>query len=312
MTPAENMDGNIGVGSLTSLVPGATSFDASVEKESRHMSMQSLQASLPAPLLQQYQKAPLDYGAVQSGSFNEPQMRQPVEHPNTFGYGHQIQQNLSGHMSSPHQPIRQSVSGSVADSPGFLSRQNSAPMPIRSNGFSMNPEPFDRNFLRDSRHQDRQPAPPAPANFQYDSILPLNDRRPTAQHHFEDLSHKPGMATNIFSRDQPQPKSDQDIVNNIFGQPVQAPPFNETANDLQREGNDSLLQTFGNLSFGGGGGGNELGLEGANWDWEGLMNDDSNNRVHRVGLGGVRLDTSTEMPNTSDVSSNQFKSNWNK
>lgn len=185
-------------------------------------------------------------------------------------------------------------------------------MPIRSNGFSMNPEPFDRNFLRDSRHQDRQPAPPAPANFQYDSILPLNDRRPTAQHHFEDLSHKPGMATNIFSREQPQPKSDQDIVNNIFGQPVQAPPFNETANDLQREGNDSLLQTFGNLSFGGGVGGNELGLEGANWDWEGLMNDDSNNRVHRVGLGGVRLDTSTEMPNTSDVSSNQFKSNWNK
>lgn len=305
LNTTEVVDGNIGVGSLAGLVPHATQFSTGPQKETGQMPMQLVRASSTVPPLSQYPKTPLDFGAIPNRSFNEPSMRQPLEHSSTFGYGQQIhQQILSGQMNSPQQPMRSSASSSVNVSPAYMARQNSAPIPVRPNGSQMNPEPFDRNFLRDNLHQDRQPAS---GNFQYDTILPLNHGRPASQQHFANVSQESNIASNIFSRQQAHPKNDHDVVNNLFGQPVQAPSYPAATTGSRGGRTDSLLQSFGNLSFGTGGD-NELGLEGANWDWEGLMNDESSSN-HRVGLGGVRLDTSSEMP-TNRNAENQFQSNW--
>jgi len=98
---------------------------------------------------------------------------------------------------------------------------------------------------------------------------------------------------------------DQDIVNNLFG-PSNEPP----RNDRSTHTNDSLAQGFNSLSLRSG---NDLGLDGANWDWEALMKDSIEDQVshtpHRIGLGGVRLDTS-EMPNNRDTSNSVQHPRW--
>jgi hypothetical protein len=71
-------------------------------------------------------------------------------------------------------------------------------------------------------------------------------------------------------------------------------------------GVDPLLQGFENLSFGENGN-NDL----AGWDWDGLMNDEGSSG-RRVGLGGVRLDTSIGFLNNSDgsTSNNSNTNQW--
>mmetsp|Transcript_6346 Transcript_6346/g.9334 ORF Transcript_6346/g.9334 Transcript_6346/m.9334 type:complete len:130 (+) Transcript_6346:2-391(+) len=91
--------------------------------------------------------------------------------------------------------------------------------------------------------------------------------------------------------------NDQGYVNNLFS----AAPQPEMNMD-RPAGTESLVQDFNALSFGEGS---------AHWDWDSLMTDlnEENTAQHRVGLGGVRLDTSLEVPNTRD-NTNLSNPNW--
>jgi len=204
-----------------------------------------------------------------------------------------------------------SVRTSAEPPPAFLSRQNAGPLPIRNNGAQMNPmvgqEAFDGNFLRGNLRQERPP----PDNFHFDTILPLNDGRIPPQRQFTNVSqgsNRPNFNDlNIGFSGQRQSHNDQDVVNNMFRQPVPAP----SRPPVDRQGGggaESLLQGFGAMSFVGEGGSNELGLEGADWDWEGLMNDDGASQP-RVGLGGVRLDSSAELAKNMD-NAKQYNRQW--
>ncbi len=304
---AEVHDGHISAASLPGSAPDVAHFPVSLQNETGQEPMRPLRES-SLPPLSQYTNAPLDFGTMPNDrSLNEPPMRQPLEHTNGFGYGQQIRhQTLPVQMNSPRQTMPPTASNSVHASPAaYLARQSSAPLPFRPSGSQMSPEPFDRNFLRGNFNEDRQSLS---GNFQFDTILPLNNGGAVPPHNFTNVAQEPNIGSNLFSRQPMQPKNDHDVVSDLFGQPVHSPHYPLVTSESQGERADPLLQGFGGLSLGGGGGDNGLGLEGANWDWEGLMNDEGSSN-HRVGLGGVRLDTTSEMQAKRNTE-NQFQSNW--
>ena len=292
-------DGNIGVGPLTGLVHD-TSFAANPRTELAPPPMSSLQGSLAVPSKSTYSTSPLEFGALPTRSLND----QAVQHqPNNFFYP---QQSLTEEMNAPRQVLRSNLSNSVEVSPAPKSRQMSAPLPVRQTGLQMNPESFERNFVYESSYQDRQTMH---GNFQYDTILPLNDGQPVSRNQFGNFPQESAVTPTAFPRQRSQPNNDQDMVNNLFGQPIPSPSYAASTSESQGLRPDLTQLGFGNLSLSPSPQNNNvLGLEGAQWDWDSLMNDEgASNR--RVGLGGIRLDTSTEIP-TSRSKESRFAHNW--
>jgi len=247
------------------------------------------------------QSLPLDYGPLPNNLPNGLMSQQPMQQPSTFAYGQQ--QSLPGHHPSPEQPFPSNIPSRA--SPVFLNRQGSAPLPEHNVALQMNSAMNsiggnDGSFLRGTYSRDQQLPP---------HIMPLSSNHGNFENLAEGTNSIPmlGLGSDggtLFPGHQ-QSNDDQALVNNIFGNPVpsssrlSAPVDRESAN----VGADPLLQGFENLSFGESGN-NDL----AGWDWDGLMNDEGSSG-RRVGLGGVRLDTSTVMFNNSDGTSNTNQ--WN-
>ena len=262
------------------------------------------------------------YGQLPNGiPLNGRAMNQQTSQPH-----HRHSSNLDvygfpSQMHSPQPPFPSDVSATTAASPPdnqlFLSRQASASLPISNGGVQMQqmplPESFDRNFLRGSIHQEQ--SVPAAGNYQYDTIPPQHDRKSgigsSASKQLQYYNVTPfgvngvasmGVASaNLqssvpFQSQHSQPTTnDQGYVNNLFS----ARPHLEM-NTNHQPGTESLVRDFNTLSFGEGS---------AHWDWDSLMKDlhEENTPQRRVGLGGVRLDTSLELPNARD---NTNQSNW--
>lgn len=246
--------------------------------------------------LGQGQSLPLDYGALPNRLSNDPMTQHTLQQQSSFHqYGEQDvrQQPLPGHLPSPQQPFPTNITSSTNASPVFLNTQRPTPLHGHNIGLQLNQamnaagvgvEPFDRNFLRGTYVHDQQLPPPG-------TIMPLSAGN---QGNFDNVS--PGSS--LFSGHQQS--NNNALLNNIFGNPVRVP--SRTAAPADRQSGNigaDLLQGFGSMSFGENGN-NDVGLEPPDWDWDGLMNDESSSG-RRVGLGGVRLDTSAVESNNSNT-----------
>jgi len=244
---------------------------------------------------------PMNYGQPLNQSTFNNQIDIQQDHQRTNDH------NMYGHDLPPHLPLspppvgsRFYVSGSI---PNNLSVRNNE---VQNHPSVRQPKPFNRAFLGQQENSERK-------KIQYDTVLPVDRegidflRMSAAGEQLSNIQHLQNSTCQMkFGNDSGLPTfRDQDIVNNLFG-PSNEPP----RNDRSTHTNDSLAQGFNSLSLRSG---NDLGLDGANWDWEALMKDSIEDQVshtpHRIGLGGVRLDTS-EMPNNRDTSNSVQHPRW--
>lgn len=257
---------------------------------------------------------PFNYGMLPNTRFlNDPMTPQPLNQPST---SFSQQRFPSDYPTASEQSFVQNPGMPTTSSSAFLNRQSSAPLPLRTAEMQFNtapiremernivgaPEAFDNHFLRGSfPHEEPQPN----NDMRYNTILPLTGKSQIPLMNGGQSS--PSMANaDLTGRDIPlfsvrqEPHSEHDLLSNLFGHgmPSQPPPSS---------GADSLLQGFGNLSFGESGN-TDFGLGGANWDWEGLVGDERSSS-RSFGLGGVRLDTSSEF---SDNNNNNNNNNTNR
>ena len=292
-------DGEIDIGTLAAMQSGE--MHASFEEGIGEQSLFGLVRG---------QSLPLDYGALPNNVPNGLMSQQSMQQPSSFAYGQQqtSQQSLSGHHPPPEQQFPSNMPNRVGASPVFLNRQRSSPLPEHNVGLQMNSAMNsiggnDGSFLRGTYSRDQQLPP---------HIMPLSSNHGNFENVSEGTNSMPilGLGSDggtLFPGHQ-RSNDDQSLVNNLFGNPV--PVSSRFSTPVDREsanvGADPLLQGFENLSFGENGN-NDL----AGWDWDGLMNDEGSSG-RRVGLGGVRLDTSTGMFNNSDgsTSNNSNTNQW--
>ena len=292
-------DGEIDIGTLAAMQSGEihSSFEDGIGEQSLFGLVRG-------------QSLPLDYGALPNNMTNGLMSQQSMQQPSSFAYGQQqmSQQSLSGHPTPPEQPFPSNIPSRVGASPVFLNRQRSSPLPEHNVGLQMNSGMNaiggnDSSFLRGAYSRDQQQPP---------HIMPLSSHHGNFENVSEGTNSMPilGLGSDggtLFPGHQ-RSNDDQSMVNNLFGNPV--PVSSRFSTPVDREsanvGVDPLLQGFENLSFGENGN-NDL----AGWDWDGLMNDEGSSG-RRVGLGGVRLDTSIGFLNNSDgsTSNNSNTNQW--
>jgi len=265
------------------------------------------------------QSSNLDYGALPNRLLNGSMPQQAVQQPRSIPYGRMRQQSarqqsLPEQLPPQQQPYPTRIPSSSTASQGFVSRQ---PMPGHDIDLQMNPamnaagtgpETFDVNFLRGAYAHDQQSPSPS-------TDMPLSAGN---QGNFDNISSDNlGLSSGDTLFSGHQQSNNDALLNNIFGNPIPASSRATVPVDRQ-SGNvaSDLLQGFGNMSFGGSGnnqestytsGNNDLGLEPPDWDWDGLMSDEGT-PSRRVGLGGVRLDTSAVEPARNNT--NTGTSEW--
>jgi hypothetical protein len=265
------------------------------------------QTDLDNPVLSQM--APFSYGILPNTRFlnDDPMIPQPLEQPSTLPFSQP--RFPSDYATVPNQSFVQNPGMSNTPSSAFLNRQSSAPLPLRTAEMQFNatpirevesnmvgtPEAFDSHFLRGSfSHEESQPN-----EMRYNPILPLSGQSQIPFMNGERGS-PPMTNADLAGRDslfsvRQDTHSEHDLLSNLFGHRMPSQPHPSS-------GADSLLQGFGNLSFGEGGS-TDFGLGGANWDWDGLVGDEKSSS-RSFGLGGVRLDTSSEIPDNNNNNNN--------
>jgi len=103
------------------------------------------------------------------------------------------------------------------------------------------------------------------------------------------------IQTSTFSQSTWQQKKDQEIIAGIFG------PSGDIVSSAEK-GDGDILQSLNNMSIGNG---DNLDHHNVNWGLGVLY--DGTSTTHSVGLGGVRLDWSTDVPHSGD---HEGKSPW--
>ncbi len=270
----------------------------------------SLGISSQGPL--QHHGGSIEYGrSSNQSSFNGQMMKQEyqsVSGLDIYGPGLTTQVQASQPL-----PVGNQLYGTGSSSMNLPHQTNGT---LIHQGMRLGPDPFDNSFL------------PQPGNnrVQHDTILPLGEGKISSTSGSSIIGHSSNLSRNFnhlsglemgntggsqssfpFSGEQ-KPRNDQDIVNNMFGPRSQLP--SQQSLEQPVDGTSSLVPEFSSLTFGDE---SNLGLDGAKWDWEGLMRDVNEDNTlhtpHRFGLGGVRLDNSSEAPSNRE-NANTSNSFW--
>eukprot|EP00557_Chaetoceros_sp_GSL56_P000071 CAMPEP_0176496752 /NCGR_PEP_ID=MMETSP0200_2-20121128/11359_1 /TAXON_ID=947934 /ORGANISM="Chaetoceros sp., Strain GSL56" /LENGTH=1468 /DNA_ID=CAMNT_0017894721 /DNA_START=294 /DNA_END=4697 /DNA_ORIENTATION=- len=243
---------------------------------------------------------------------NDPLIPRPLDQPITSPFSqHQLPSDYS---TGPEPRFVQNLGTPTTPSSAFLNRQSSAPLPLHTAEMQFNAAPirevesnmvgaseaFNNQFLRGSfSHEESRSN-----DMRYNTILPLTGK---SQLPFMNggQGSPPMTHGNLAGREPlfsvPQDThSEHDLLSNLFGRGI-------ASQGHASSGADQLLQAFGNLSFGEDGS-SDFGLGGANWDWEGLVSDEKSSS-RSFGLGGVRLDNSSEVPDNNNNSNTNTNRN---
>jgi hypothetical protein len=174
------------------------------------------------------------------------------------------------------------------------------------------PQPQVHDYPNRQSHQINNPTFGNSNDFDLNKMLPntnedLRQKKNVQASYGDKLSEMPPAFMGPFPP-APSTQNDSEIIANLFGLTSQNPPTSQGSQGESESFVDgSFFAGFNSMNLGGSGG--DLGLGNADWQWDSLLGsniEDKSPAKRSVGLGGVRLDWSSDMPSSMNTNSADY------